>query len=246
MEKERIFEVLESIGLKKNEITIYLDLIRFGKSSPMDISKRTGLHRSNTYDLIESLKKKGFLDETTFNDKKYYYPIEPEDIFDYVKQKQKEVEGVVDDLKKIETTKNEERQVFLSEGLNSVKNIITRLLELNQEILAIAIPREIEKILKGFLSEFHRKRIKKKIPIKVIYEVRSLNQIRKLNEMDLTEARYLPIKSVRTSTLICNDKVVMIIWDEPITSIVINSEAVANSYKECFKILWNEAEVKFE
>ena len=39
MEEDKVIDVLESIGLNKNEILVYLDLIRIGKSSAGNISK---------------------------------------------------------------------------------------------------------------------------------------------------------------------------------------------------------------
>lgn len=246
MEQKEVFELLESIGFKKNEITIYLDLIRFGKSSPMDVAKRTELHRSNIYDILEKLKQKGIVDETIINEKKYYYPIDPEDLYDYLKQKQKELEKAIPEIKKIQDTQTEERRVSLSEGLNSAKNIISRTLDFKGLILAYGIPREIKNTLGAFIDEFHRQRIKKQISMKIIYESKGLNQIKKLNEMDFTEARYLPLKNTRTSTLICCDKVILIIWDKPITTIIIQSSNVAEAYKEYFNIIWQEAKVNLE
>jgi sugar-specific transcriptional regulator TrmB len=202
MEQEEVFEILESIGFKRNEIIIYLDLIRFGRSSPMDIAKRTGFHKSNTYEILEKLKQKGIVDETIINEKKYYYPIDPEDIFDYLKQKQKELEDIIPELKKVQETKIEESRVSLSEGLNSAKNIISRMLDHKEGISAYAIPKEIKDYLGVFLDEFHRQRIKRKIPLRIIYESKAMSQIKKLNEMDFTTARYLPIKKDHISTFI--------------------------------------------
>tara|TARA_Y100000296_G_scaffold84834_1_gene119224 strand:+ start:10164 stop:10352 length:189 start_codon:yes stop_codon:yes gene_type:complete len=62
MEENKVIGVLESIGFSKNEISIYLDLIRIGKSFAGDISKRTEIHRSNTYDILEKLLEKGIVD----------------------------------------------------------------------------------------------------------------------------------------------------------------------------------------
>ena len=63
-QKERkILEVLEFIGLHKNERIIYLDLIKNGSSTALEVSKRTKIHRPNTYDALRKLLEKGFISQ---------------------------------------------------------------------------------------------------------------------------------------------------------------------------------------
>jgi len=89
-------------------------------------------------------------------------------------------------------------------------------------------------------------RIKKKIPLKHILGADSLKRVRELNEMEFTEARYLPSSyNSRISTNICGNKVVLILWDAPISAIVIESKDVANTYYNYFEILWESAKVTF-
>ena len=52
-------DVLEEIGLSKNEAKIYLTLLRLGNVTATDIIKESGVHRSNVYDVLDSLVKKG-------------------------------------------------------------------------------------------------------------------------------------------------------------------------------------------
>lgn len=246
MEKTEIFETLESIGLKKGEIIVYLDLVMAGCSNVMDISKRTRIHRSNTYDLLEKLKEKGIVDEAIINDKKIYYPIEPEDLLDYHKQKEKELEKIIPLINKIKNTPIVERKVSLSEGLNSFKNIINHLLDLKEKMYIYNIPKEGTELLRGFFDEFHRRRIKRKIPLKIIYESKSISLAKKTNKLDYTQARYLPIKNSKVSIIICGDKVINIIWETPLTTILITNEQIAKTYKEIFESMWEESAVHME
>jgi sugar-specific transcriptional regulator TrmB len=243
MENQEITKILESIGFKKNEIIIYITLVKKGKSSINDLFKKTSIHRSNIYDILESLLKKGIIDKTIINGKKYYFPIEPEDILDYLKQKEKEFEKIIPELKKIENESEDERKVSLSEGVNSCKNIISRILELKEIIFKYGSSEEIKKNLGTFIEEFHRRRIKAKIPIKIIYGIKNLQTIKKLNQLDFTKARYLPLKEDKTSTFMCKDKIIFIIWKNPLTIFVIKSKELTNSYKEYFELLWAESEV---
>ena len=92
MENEEIILSLESIGLSKNEVIVYLDLLGVGKSSAGDISKRVDIHRSNVYDTVEKLIKKGIITQTFEENRKVFYPISPKKLLDYFKQKEYDLE----------------------------------------------------------------------------------------------------------------------------------------------------------
>jgi len=116
MEIEHIFKVLESTGLTRNEIIIYLALIKLGKSSALELSKETKIHRPNVYDLLEKLLKKGIIDQSNENGKKFFYPISPSDLLDYLKQKEQELEEIIPEIEKIESLPEESERVSLSKG----------------------------------------------------------------------------------------------------------------------------------
>ena len=73
----QINDILRSIGLNKNEVKIFLDLIKKNSSSALEISKRTEIHRSNVYDSLRVLMEKGFVGELTGNKKKIFQALDP-------------------------------------------------------------------------------------------------------------------------------------------------------------------------
>jgi sugar-specific transcriptional regulator TrmB len=245
MEESKIISTLKSIGLRRNEALVYLDLIRAGKSSAIDVSKRTKIYRSNTYDILRDLRKKGIVDQSIENEKKFFYPVNPKDLLDYHKQKGEELKEIVPELEKIQNIKKEERRVTISEGLNSVKNIFNSLLETKKPICVYGTPKEAVSLLRGFLDEYHKIRIKKKIPLKIIHGVDLIQRIKELNKLELTEARYLPQSNSNISTRICCNKVVIIIWETPVSAIVIENKSVADAYRHNFEMLWDEAKTIF-
>jgi len=245
MEEDKVTEVLESIGLNKNEVSVYLDLIRVGKSSAGDISKRTKIHRSNTYDILEKLVKKGIVDEVVENERKVFYPIDPTDFLDYLKQKEEELRKIIPEMEKIQNKPKEERKVTISEGLNSAKNILLHLLDYGEPLAVYGMPKEVVDIAGGFIEELNRLRVGKKIPMRNILGVDSLKRVKELNSMEFTEARYLPTSyNSNISTHICGDKIVLIIWDMPISTIVIENKSVAETYRNYFEILWKETKIE--
>ena len=56
-----IKEMLKETGLTDSEARIYLALLELGPSLAGKISRKTGIHRRNVYDITERLIKKGLI-----------------------------------------------------------------------------------------------------------------------------------------------------------------------------------------
>jgi hypothetical protein len=84
--------------------------------------------------------------------------------------------------------------------------------------------------------------VKKKIPMRHIFNKSAEERITMLNKMHYTEARYLPAAfESKISTDICGDRVVLIFWEHPISAVVIDNSSIAKTYKNYFEILWKHA-----
>lgn len=246
MNENEIREVLESIGLQKNETLIYLDLIKNGGSSAHDIAGRTKIHRPNVYDNIDKLKKKSIITESVKNGKKIFYPVKPKNLINYLKEKQYELEKAIPEMESLHNKPSEKRTITMSEGIRSFRNILNGLLDKNHDIFVYGIPKGVADKIGGFINEFHESRVKKKITMKHIYNKDAERRIRFLNDMEFTEARFLPsMFNTNITTLICGDVVLLTFWDEPMFIITIENQSVADAYKGYFNILWEEAKIMF-
>jgi sugar-specific transcriptional regulator TrmB len=242
MESEKVTNVLESLGFSKNEIIVYLELIREGKASALDISKKTKIHRSNVYDILEKLFEKGIVDEATENEKKIFYPINPEDLLDYLKQKELELENILPEIEKIQNFPEEERKISVSEGMNSVKNILTHLLDFKEPLDMIGYLPEDKPLLEAFLNQFHRLRMKKKISLRAIFSSENMKKIKELSSFDFSQARYLPENNQDVCEIICGNRIVLIVWEAPTEAIIIQSNPISQFYKDKFEILWKKSQ----
>jgi len=217
--EEDAVKVLESIGLSKNEVIIYLDLVRMGKSSAMSLSKRTKIHRSNIYDTLEKLIEKGIVFYSTKENSKLFYPLNPKDLLGYVKQKEFDLKKIIPKIEEIHNKPYEDRRVTISEGIPAIKSIFSKILRLKKPIFEFGVPKNKPDILGGFLINFHKQRVKRKIPIQLIYNMGTDKIIKELNRFNHTEARYLPsLYNSNVSTIICANKTIFIFWEEPIST----------------------------
>lgn len=246
MDETKITTVLESIGMNKNEILIYLDLIKTGDSSAHDISKRTKIHRPNVYDTLDKMIKKGIVTSSIEENRKIFYPIEPKNLLEYLKQKEYDLEEILPKMEEMHNKPIEKRKVIMSEGIRSFRVMLKNQLEKNQDIFVYGVPKEAAERIGGSINEFHEARINKKINMYHIYNKNAERRIRQLNNMEYTEARFLPsIFNTDIMTLICGDAVLLTFWDDPTFTINIENQSVADTYKKYFEILWNEAKISF-
>src|ERR1035437_1752533 len=97
---------LQEIGLTDKESTVYLALLQVDSASVLDLAKKTKINRSTTYVVLESLKKKGLVSETSVGKKTHYQAESPERLKTYVErqkvvfeERSKRLDDIIPELK---------------------------------------------------------------------------------------------------------------------------------------------------
>ncbi|HJX50803.1 MAG TPA: helix-turn-helix domain-containing protein, partial [Candidatus Nanoarchaeia archaeon] len=228
-----------SIGLGKNEAKVYLALLRKEASSVLEISKITKIHRSNIYDSLNNLINHGLVYEVNSDGRKLFYSRPLKSLLDYVKHKEIELEEIINNFEVLNPI---ERKVGLSKGKFALKQALMSLLEPGKPIVVYGIPNSAIETIGPILKEFHKERIKRKIPMRHIYNQNAQERIKQLNKMKYTEAKHLSEKyDSLVSTNLAGDKVILIIWDKELSVIEITDKNIAESYKNYSEILWSKA-----
>jgi len=230
---------LKSLGLTKNEAEVYFTLLKIGSSTASQISKEVKIHRTNIYDSLQSLIKKGLVSYILKEKTKHFQPTDPENIKKLITEKENQLNQIFPKISSLYSQTSNKSYARIYEGVNSFVNILYNFLEYKQPILVYGIPKIAPEMMKFYINQFHKTRIPKKIVMKHIYNFENKERIKYLNKMPYTEARALPSKyDSNVSTNICGDEVVLVIWSEiPKTIQIINKE-IADSYRNYFEILW--------
>ena len=92
--------ILEEIGLTKNEIKIYLVLLKLGSTSTGAIVKETGVHASKVYDGLNRLADKGLVTHVIIANTKHFKAVNPDRLIDFLEDKKKSIETQEDEIKK--------------------------------------------------------------------------------------------------------------------------------------------------
>jgi HTH-type transcriptional regulator, sugar sensing transcriptional regulator len=240
--EEKIKSVLNSLGITKTESLIYIDLIKNSPSTPLEVSKRTHVYRSNAYESLRRLKGRGFITETKKNNKTIFQAKNPHILKEYYNQRKKDIEEIIPEIQNIANNISSKEIVSVSHGLPRVRASMMEMLEQKKPLFVYNVPSKSQDLLgHNFAHEFHKRRAQYNIPCKVI-GIQNSTQLIELNKYPLRELRYLTEdKESDTCTLISGDEVKTIIFENPITIIEIKHQNVADTYKQKFDVLWKAA-----
>ncbi len=233
-------EQLEKIGLSPNEAKCYLTLLRLGSASANEISRESGIHRVSVYDALRGLREKGLISQITKANKLLFEAGNPEKISEIIKQKEEsleEVKKIIPELFESFNTAKEKQDVHSFKGLAGIKTILNEMLKSKTDILDFGAEYKIKDFLVYDYKKWDKERIKDKIKMKIIANIKI-----KPIKISLTEIKFIPKEfNSNVSTYIFDGKIALIMWVENPIGILIEHRAVYESYKNYFEYLWKIA-----
>ncbi len=117
-------ETLEELGLSKNEGKVYETLVKHGKLSAGEVSKKSEVPYGRIYDVLNSLHNKGLIEIIPEKTKKFT-PSDPESLKKLVEQKEKKLEKAKEKIKEMKKfyevkEKNPVAMVFGKKGFYKI------------------------------------------------------------------------------------------------------------------------------
>ncbi len=236
-------EILMEVGLSKNEAKAYLALIELGSTTVTRISDRSKVHRTNLYEALERLKKKGIVSSFLKDGTVHFEAAEPSVFFNLIKEQESKINSLLPQLELAKKLAGPMENVEIREGLSAVKTTYAEVLKHKQPIYTFGSPKAAAELARAFLNDFHKKRISLKIPMYHIYNADAVQRISEIQNWPYTHVRTLPPEyNAPIATGICGNEVSLKFWDsKDAFAIVIRSERVAKAYKQYFDLLWNIA-----
>jgi len=227
--------MLSEMGLTENESSVYLALLELGPSLAGRITRKTGIHRRNVYDITERLIKKGLIGYILKNNRRLFEAVNPEKFADILRQRENELRENLPFLKELyEKTKEKEETNFYKgkEGLNTVFE--DQLKEnYKREVLILGASHAAFEILPFYFNWYDKDRVNKRIKVRIIASEKLGKRV------PLAEIRYIPRKYANPLAInIYKDKVAIILWKKEPIAIVIKNSEVADSYRKYFEIMW--------
>jgi sugar-specific transcriptional regulator TrmB len=245
-------ETLATFGLSRREIEAYHTLLMIDEALASEISEKTHESRTNTYDTLNSLIKKGIVSYVIKNNRKYFVAAHPKKLLDWIDLKKEDVEKerlavekLIPDLLKLRLPKEKKVAVEVYEGKEGIRTMLKETVESSKDtkkefLIFGAIAGQLRELDPVYHKRYYEERKRYKIHSRYIFI-----QGEHHPNAPFSEYRYLPkhYKSF-VATCVHGDEVSFWLLSKPEIVILIRSKELAETYRNNFEVLWKVAKEK--
>jgi sugar-specific transcriptional regulator TrmB len=242
-------ETLISLGLSRREAEVYYTLLKVEDALASEVSEKTHESRTNTYDTINSLIKKGLVSYVIKTNRKYFMATDPKKLLEWMELKKEEIESekatvekMIPELMKLRLPKEKKVTVEVYEGKEGIRTMLNETVqscrEAKTEMLIFgAISGHLRELDPIYHERYFRER--KRYKIKTIY---IFIEGEKYPLAPYSEYRFLPkhYKSF-AATAIHGDEVSFWLLTKPEVVILVKNKEFAETYRNNFEALWRLA-----
>ena len=233
--------ILEGVGLTPLEAKIFIIVLELGESKAGRIIEKSGMQSSSVYNALHGLILKGLVSYIKKSEVKYYKSADPEAILDYLELKKREYLKILPELKsKQKSVSDEGVEYFKSyKGIRTILSNLFKDSKVGDKYLTFSIEdqKEYERAREKVFRPIKQLIRNKKLDSKGIFSSKTDYSISK---NPVIKKRYLNIP-LPPNTLIFNDKVAIISWNNEPQGILIKSKDIADKYAAFFEAMWKIA-----
>lgn len=245
----KITPLLKEYGLSQKEIKTYLTIVGSVELTAYSLAKKTGIHRSTTYDILDRLMSKGFVNKIEKNGRVLYSTIEISDVISRLKDKESILLSLIPEFEKLREKDISKVRVLESESgqkqfnfnlFNLIKEgKITEIYTIGNDYVKHT---SSQLFLERLLREAKGKKLPKKIKYKGIWDERFRNgKLVKLFS-GIGEDRFIQNLPTKVTTVIFGDYVAYLFTlNETPQVIEIQNKLIADENKAYFLHLWQLA-----
>lgn len=239
---------LEEAGLAGNEARVYLALLDSGSALAGEITKKSGVNRTNVYDALDKLTEKGLVSYVIQANRKYFEATMPDNLIKYVEEKEEELKkkkvlliSILSELNERRKLSKEQQEATLYKGKKGIMSMMEDILREKKELLVFGAEGKFMDIMKHRAEQWHMKRAALKIPLRIVYNEK-MREKRSKTSFSFFKMRFHPKEyESPASTWIYGDKVAIIAWSQQPIVTLIRSKETAESYRQFFTMLWNSS-----
>ncbi len=236
--------ILEDIGLTNGEIKVYLALLELGETTAGPVKKKTKLQNSVVHLCLGNLLDKGLISYVEKGKRRYYTATEPDKLLGFLDEKRRRLQDLLPELIKKQKEKSKYK-VNIYEGRKGLKAIhedILNELKQGEEFFVLGAPKEANEEFEPYFIDFHKRRIKLGIKLRIIYKQEAKKYAKKRKEMQFSKIKYLPDNLTSPVwTTIYKNKTILFVVGDILLGIVIENNSITKNFKEYFELLWKLA-----
>ena len=232
-------KILEDIGLTQGEIKVYIALLEKGQSSAGAILEKAKIQNSVFHFCVNKLIEKGLVSYIKKGKVRVYKAATPESLITYLKDKQKEVELILPELKAKQSTEKETHEAEVFDGTKGIITALNILIENTKKgdefLFFSADVDEKNEGIQKFYERFDAKRKAKGLISKGIAPSNLKHLFDKRKSLQMKYSK----NSIPPNMGVCNDKMILISWGEKPKAVMIQSKEIAGKQKEFFNVFWD-------
>jgi len=246
-------EFFKKLGFSDKEAAVYLALLRLDTATATQISKKTGINRTSSYDILDSLMQKGLISKFKKEKKAFFHAGDPKRLISYFERekeenskllgrRQKDVEAALPELASLlQPEKSAKPRVTFYEGEKGMREAYEDTLTSKETILAYANVQTMHEGLPNFFPGYYKRRAQAGVSIKAILPNNDLSRERASH--DNTEARESIVLADANQTFspevnIYNDKMLIASWKEKM-AVIVESKELADLQRLIYNLLWD-------
>ncbi|KKQ51261.1 MAG: Transcriptional regulator, TrmB [Parcubacteria group bacterium GW2011_GWD2_38_11] len=234
---------LERIGFNEKEANLYLAALELGESNIQQLAKKSGVKRTTAYDIIESLKKKGFMIQLVRSKRMLFSATDPRKLENDIEEQRHVVKRAMPELLAIANALDSKPKVSFFEGHDGIREVYKDTLNYpDQELLAWVAEEAMTHFDVDWLDDVYLpKRIEKKIWVRAIApDAEIIKQYKEVDEKSLRKTRLTDLNSFGLDVeinLYGKNRVALMSFEENF-GMVIESRKIFETLKNIFEMNW--------
>jgi len=239
-----ISQTLSQFGLTPNQTKVYLALLELGAARVTEIAKQSGIIRSTTYSILESLIRAGLVSSVEKGKVQHYIPEDPQKIIATAKERAVLIEQIAPELKVLHEGAYVRPKVRYYEGLQGIREMY------NTETLGPGI-KEYQIIASDdtwmnmdpkWLREYRKRRAKAGIKTRLVLEHGPEGlKTKREGAQYLERVKLLPKNfawKITGGVYILENKVIFVSYHGPLIAVVVHSKEIAQQQRAVFEFMW--------
>ncbi len=242
-----IENTLTQLGLDEKEVSVYVNCLRHGPSSPTELESYSKVKRTTVYEVAKSLKKQGLLTEQLKGKRRLFTAAHPEILRAKLEERLEVFNSILPELKAFLVGTPNKPQVKVFEGEDELKNMYEDTLRYPGSTFYsfLGTSNADKKLIQYLTNHYLRKRKMKNISFKVI--ATNTKDGQKYKESDSTNLRETKLISAddypfSIEILIYEGKVAFISYKETeMFGLLVESNEIYSTMKGIFQFFWKHA-----
>jgi len=231
---------LKNAGLDEAEAKVYLAALELGETNISRLAKKSGIKRTTTYLVVDSLKEKGLLSSAKKGNKTKFYAEDPRKIDELIMEKKKAIDKIMPELLSFANLLDRKPKIRYFEGKDAYKEVFKDILKYpNSEVLAWFNEKFVD--YDFFPNYFIPKRKEKKIWARAIFpDNPKTREIAQSDQVELRQGKFIASDRFKMEieiNIYGKNKIGLIAYDEEL-AVIIESQKIFEAQKSIFEVMW--------